>query len=189
MVSPRLTSSPEAAAHEPAVPGSVASGYIDETAFARLHATTARPLWSYLYRVLGDAAQAEDLVQETFLRLLRAKIGGLDEDELRAYAFRVAGNIAVDTWRRKKREGSAIEEASLEARHDAAPQLRDLDVARSFERLKPQERAMLWLAYVEGSAHAEIAQSLNLKPGSIRVLLFRARRKLRELMAGTGGSR
>ena len=45
-------------------------------AFARLHAHTARPLWSYLYRVVGDAAQAEDLVQETFLRLLRARVGG-----------------------------------------------------------------------------------------------------------------
>src|SRR5262245_24729856 len=123
MVAHRLSSSSEAAAHgEPAVSGPVASGYLDETAFARLHAAAAGPIRTYFYRVRGDAAQAEDLVQETFLRLLRAKIGGLDEDELRAYAFRVAGNIAVDAWRRKKREGQLIEVAERDATHETAPQ-------------------------------------------------------------------
>jgi RNA polymerase sigma factor (sigma-70 family) len=166
------------------------SEYLDEAAFARLHAETARPLWSYLYRVVGDAAQAEDLVQETFLRLLRAKVGQLSHDEQRAYAFRTAGNLAVDTWRQRKREGALLDSVERDMAREESPQLRDLDVARSFDQLKPQERAMLWLAYVEGSAHDEIAQSLRLKSGSIRVLLFRARRTLRDLMTGgSGGSR
>jgi RNA polymerase sigma-70 factor (ECF subfamily) len=162
---------------------------LDEAGFARLHAQTARPLWSYLYRVVGDAAQAEDLVQETFLRVLRARIAALDDDERRAYVFRIAGNLAVDTFRKRKREGDVLATVERDHARDTPAQTRDLDVARSFGQLKPQERAMLWLAYVEGSAHDEIAQSLGVKSGSIRVLLFRARRKLRDLIAATGGSR
>jgi RNA polymerase sigma-70 factor (ECF subfamily) len=166
-----------------------ASDYLDEGAFARLHAQTARPLWSYLYRVVGDAAQAEDLVQETFLRVLRARVGALDEDERRAYVFRIAGNLAVDTFRKRRREGDAMATVEREQARETPAHMRDLDLARSFGQLRPQERAMLWLAYVEGSAHDEIAQSLGVKSGSIRVLLFRARRKLRDLLAATGGSR
>jgi RNA polymerase sigma-70 factor (ECF subfamily) len=161
--------------------------YLDEAAFHRLHAQTARPLWSYLYRVVGDAPQAEDLVQETFLRILRARVGPLSEDEQRAYVFRTASNLAVDAFRRRKREGDALETVERDTSREAAPYVRDLDVARSFRQLKPQERALLWLAYVEGSAHDEIARSLSLKAGSIRVLLFRARRRLRHLLAGSLG--
>jgi RNA polymerase sigma-70 factor (ECF subfamily) len=166
-----------------------ADTWLDESAFARLHAETARPLWSYLYRVVGDASQAEDLVQETFLRVLRAKSGPLDDDERRAYVFRIAGNLAIDAFRRRKRDTDLAAAVEREAARESAPQASDLDVARSFGQLTPQQRAMLWLAYVEGSAHDEIAQSLGVKSGSVRVLLFRARRKLRELMTGAGGSR
>ena len=52
------------------------------------------------------------------------------------------------------------------------------DVRRALGRLKPRERAMLWLAYANGSSHAEIADVLGLKTGSIKLLLFRARRKM-----------
>ena len=59
----------------------------------------------------------------------------------------------------------------------ADPELRT-DVRRALGRLKPRERAMLWLAYANGSSHAEIADVLGLKTASIKLLLFRARRKL-----------
>ncbi len=51
-----------------------------------------------------------------------------------------------------------------------------------FHQLKMQERALLWLAYVEGHQHTEIAEMLGLKSLSVRVLLFRARRKLVNLL-------
>lgn len=159
------------------------AAYLDEAGFAQLHAALARPLWSYLYRVVGDAAQAEDLVQDTFLRLLRARIGGLGDEERRAYAFRVAGNLAMDAFRKGRREGAVRDTVEREQPREAPAQPRDLDVARSFGQLAPRERAMLWLAYVEGSAHDEIAQSLGVRTGSMKVLLFRARRKLRDLLS------
>jgi len=52
------------------------------------------------------------------------------------------------------------------------------DVRRAFEKLQPRERQLLWLAHVEGFGHSEIARLTGLKVGSIRVLLFRARREL-----------
>jgi RNA polymerase sigma-70 factor (ECF subfamily) len=56
-------------------------------------------------------------------------------------------------------------------------------------RLKPRERAMLWLAYAEGASHREIAQALGLRTGSMKGLLFRARRKLVESLDELTGSR
>jgi RNA polymerase sigma factor (sigma-70 family) len=132
------------------------------------------------------------LVQDTFLRLLKARIGGLSDEERRAYAFRVAGNLAMDAFRKGRREGDVRAAVQREQPRDTPPQARDLDVARSFGQLAPRERAMLWLAYVEGSAHDEIAQSLGVRTGSMKVLLFRARRKLRDLLSSRavgGGSK
>ncbi len=56
------------------------------------------------------------------------------------------------------------------------------DIGKVFDKLKTQERALLWLAYVEGHDHTEIAAMLGLKSLSVRVLLFRARRKLAGLL-------
>jgi RNA polymerase sigma-70 factor (ECF subfamily) len=51
-------------------------------------------------------------------------------------------------------------------------------------RLKPRERAILWLAYAEGASHQEIADALGLRPGSLKAMLFRARRRLAALLGG-----
>jgi len=59
---------------------------------------------------------------------------------------------------------------------------------QAFQRLKPRERQLLWLAYVEGSSHKEIADCTGLRAGSIRLLLFRARRKLAELIGASSHS-
>ena len=58
-----------------------------------------------------------------------------------------------------------------------------------FARLTSRDRALLWLAYVEGESHEEIAASLGVGKRSIKVLLFRARRRLRELLHASGLSR
>jgi RNA polymerase sigma-70 factor (ECF subfamily) len=60
------------------------------------------------------------------------------------------------------------------------------DMARTFRELKPQERLLLWLAHVEGNAHADIAETLGLKAASVPVLLHRARRRLADLLRKKG---
>jgi RNA polymerase sigma-70 factor (ECF subfamily) len=61
---------------------------------------------------------------------------------------------------------------------------RRIDLARAMARLKPRERDLLWLAYAQGSTHQEIAEMLGLKRASIKLLLFRARRRLAALLGG-----
>ncbi len=74
------------------------------------------------------------------------------------------------------------------ARPAVAPRSDD-DVARTFAQLTTRDRALLWLAYVEGESHEEIAASLGVGKRSIKVLLFRAKRRLRDLLQARGLSR
>ena len=154
---------------------------LDEAAFASFYGRTSRALWSYVYRVTGNGADADDIVQEAFLRLLRA---GLEtsEEEWRRYLYRIASNLVVDRWRARKRQRDDRQPAQPVAPDRAD----DADVARTFAELTPRERALLWLAYVEGDTHQEIAESLGVRRGSVKVLLFRARRRLRDLLKARG---
>jgi RNA polymerase sigma-70 factor, ECF subfamily len=157
---------------------------MDEAAFCALYQEIGPTLRSYIRRASGDAALADDILQETFYRFLRADLPALDEIQRKAYIYRIASTLISDHWRRLKRERrwSLLRvfhsDAGEHAEHDG-------DAMRVFERLKTQEQALLWLAYVEGFDHREIASALQLKENSIRVLLFRARRK----MAGLLGKR
>jgi RNA polymerase sigma-70 factor (ECF subfamily) len=162
---------------------------LTESEFQDLYRLHARPLWAYLYRLTGNTADADDLLQEAFCRMLAAPLATRDDGELRAYLFRVASNAATDLWRRggrgKRREEPLSEEAAGAARHGEDAALKR-DMARTFRDLKPQERMLLWLAHVEGSEHREIAAALGLKAASVPVLLFRARRKLAGLLRKKG---
>jgi RNA polymerase sigma-70 factor (ECF subfamily) len=157
---------------------------IDERAFQSIYQRTAGPLRAYAARVMGSIAPADDIVQETYLRLLRHPPPTRNPDEIRAYLFRVASNLLVDHWRRRKREAPAAEGPEPRTSERDAP-LR-LDMARTFRQLRPQERQLMWLAHVEGASHREIAGALGLREGSIRVLLSRARRKLGDLLRASG---
>jgi RNA polymerase sigma-70 factor (ECF subfamily) len=161
---------------------------LTESEFQDLYRLHARPLWAYLYRLTGNAADADDLLQEAFCRVLAAPLATRDDRELRAYLFRVATNAATDLWRRggrgKRREEPLSDDAAGPAPGGDAALKQDM--ARTFRDLKPQERMLLWLAHVEGSEHREIAAALGLKPASVPVLLFRARRKLAGLLRKKG---
>jgi RNA polymerase sigma factor (sigma-70 family) len=154
-----------------------------EAAFGDFYRRNARDVWTYVYRATGNHADADDIVQEAFVRMLRADVGGLGDNEMRRYVFRVAGNLMADRWRRAQRERpSPVAEAA-----GAVPMAdtgEALDLTRTFAVLKPRERALLWLAYVEEDTHEEIADALGVRRGSVKVLLSRARTRLRDLLKG-----
>ena len=159
---------------------------IDEQAFHALYRRTAGSLRTYAARVLGNATYADDIVQETYLRLVRSPPATDDPQQLRAFLFRVASRLIIDYWRRGRHELGRAHE-SLDACSAAGPDIPlRLDMARVFARLTPQQRQLMWLAYVEGADHREIATALGLRERSVRVILHRTRRKLAQLLRAGG---
>jgi len=151
---------------------------MDERDFQILYDRTARPLWAYLIRVSGRKDVADDVMQETYFRFLARKPQAMDGQATRKYLFRIATNLLNDRWRRKEdAEQPEIEEAGFSRDVDA-----HLDVQRTMQQLKPRERQLLWLAYVEEMNHAEIAAITGLGKLSIRMLLYRARQKAAGLL-------
>jgi len=153
---------------------------MNESAFRIFYERTSAPLLRFLVCITRKPDLAEDILQETYCRLLTARLPAMDERQMRNYLFRIASNLVRDRWRRTKDLLPA--ENAVEIPAPASHLERKLGVRRAFERLKPRERQLLWLAYVEGSSHQEIAESTGLRCGSIRLLLFRARRKMADLM-------
>jgi RNA polymerase sigma-70 factor (ECF subfamily) len=166
---------------------------MDEPAFRAFYERTARPLWAYLSRLTGEPHAADDLLQETYYRFLRVDRSFASDAHRRHYLFRIATNLARSRSTRdaRSRQAASNDFSRLQGVADAAepstspPDLAArTDLSRAMRRLKPRERALLWLAYAEGSSHREIAGALGVKAASVRMLLFRARRKLAALLRG-----
>jgi RNA polymerase sigma-70 factor, ECF subfamily len=149
---------------------------MDDAAFTAFYERTAPRLWKYLRRLSNDAALADDVLQEAYLRFLHSVRVEASENEQRAFLYRVATRLVYDHWRRRRREAGTIRPLETPA-PDRSSSLGP-DLSRVFGTLKPRERALLWLAHVEGWSHREIGAALGIGPTSVRVLLFRARRIL-----------
>jgi RNA polymerase sigma-70 factor (ECF subfamily) len=158
---------------------------MDEEAFRAFYDRSSGALWGYLSRITGDRQVADDLLQESYYRLLKSNATFESENHRRNYLYRIATNLVRDS-RRAVRPlfDESVEMASVAAPEGHADPESRTDVRRALGRLKPRERALLWLAYANGSSHAEIADVLGLKTGSIKLLLFRARRKLASALNG-----
>jgi RNA polymerase sigma-70 factor (ECF subfamily) len=162
---------------------------MDEEAFRTFYDRTARGVWLYLSRTSGDPQLADDLLQEVYYRFLRIERPYEDETHRRKYLFRIATNLVRDRRRRQPAAMVAVPDEDSanapQARGNPADEAaRRTDLSRAMARLKPKDRALIWLAYVHGSSHREIAASLNLKTSSIKLLLFRARRRLANALRG-----
>ena len=160
---------------------------MDEARFEAFYRRTAGSLWSYLYRMTGNEAVADDLLQKAFFRFLRANPVVATEEHQRRWLFRTATNLAFDHFRETKREQARIE--LTEVVGSASTEARDVlrhDMMKTFAELKPRERALLWLAHVEEANHDDIGEALGVKAGSVKVLLFRARKHLGERLTKKG---
>jgi len=156
---------------------------MENEAFAGFYERSARPLWAYLARSSADSALADDLMQESYVRFLCApgapSLAADGEAAARLYLFRIATNLLRDHWRRPR--AASIEEIPEEffaARGNTAQTELQILLEPALQQMKPRERQMLWLAYAEGYSHREIAKVMGLNAASIRLLLFRARRKI-----------
>src|SRR5688500_12932255 len=166
---------------------------MDEEAFRSFYDRTARALWAYLSRLTNDPAQADDLLQETYYRFLRAKAAHESEAHRRHSLFRIATNLARDAHRRHQADplrhagDAGSESLGLTASAPAPDALmhgraESAHVRRALLQLAPRELALSWLAYAYGSSHREIAEAVGVKAPSVKQLLFRARRKMATLL-------
>lgn len=155
---------------------------MDEQQFHALYAATARPIHAYVVALARSQDTADDVLQETYFRFLQRHPAGMPREEVRPYLFRIATNLLRDRWR-MRREEQLPENFEQAHRSDLNSQM---DVRKIMRSLKPRERELLWLAYVEGMSHAEIAIATGLTALSIRPLLFRARKKAATLLRPEG---
>jgi RNA polymerase sigma-70 factor, ECF subfamily len=156
---------------------------MDDEAFAGFYERSARSLWAYLTRTSGDPALAEDLMQESYVRFLCATRREEGEVAARRYLFQIGTNLLRDHWRRPRT--ASIEEIpeNFFARSGSVEQAdSQMMLGPAMAQMRPRDRQLLWLAHAEGYSHREIAEVTGLGSASVRLLLFRARRKIARLL-------
>jgi RNA polymerase sigma-70 factor (ECF subfamily) len=167
----------------------------DPTALAELYDCYAPRMYAYIYRRVSDAALAEDLTSELFLRVLRAiQSERAWRDSFTAWLYRIAHNLVVDTYRRQPPPPLSLDEAPIQAEgNDPAELVQEaFNRARlqaAIQRLTPDQQQVLTLRFGEGLTARESAVIMNKTTGAIEALQRRALAALRRIVAeGTPGT-
>ncbi len=152
---------------------------LDPQALTAIYEALSPPLYRYAYRLLGNARDAEDIVAETFHRLLLAlQRGHGPRDHLSAYLYRVVHNLITDRYRRRPLAEVELDEALASREIDpleAVARYRARTVARqALWRLTPDQREVILLKYFEGLSNEEVAATLDKPVGAIKSLQHRA---------------
>lgn len=158
----------------------------NKTWFEALYEQHSRALWYYLLKILRDPGLADDVFQETFYRMWRVKPRGLHPAQEKAYLYRIGTRIMIDLKRKEKRTGKYFINHDIEDENEA-PAIEspfEGDLKPCFDQLSSKERSLLWLAYVEEYNHRDISKIMGIKENTVKVMLFRAKRKLIALLEG-----
>lgn len=145
----------------------------------------SKPFWFFVFKTCGDESMADDVFQESFFRFLRAAPADLNEYQQKAYLYKVAVRLIIDQKRRIRVEENYRPDTDFLERSESKFLL-SMDMERVFRLLKPQERTLLWLAHVEGYSHREIAGIMSIKEKTIKVRLFRTRKKFAAFLKQEG---
>jgi len=173
----------------------------DEAAYRELLRRYERPVFALLYRMVRDRALAEDLAQDTFVKILNGLRSYRPEFKFSSWVFKIANNAAIDHLRRR-----AVDTISLHGSPDAVTperiaattldlpdrretpleevEARELGSAieRAIGRLRPEYRSCILLRHVEGHSYDEISQMLDLPLGTVKTYIHRARNELRDYL-------
>jgi RNA polymerase sigma-70 factor, ECF subfamily len=155
-------------------------------AFERLYEMHGGRMKSIAMNLLGNAADAEDAVQETFLKVYRAASGFRAGSSLSTWMHRILVNTCYDLMRKgRRRPESPLPEEVPPSPGSATDHPLRLAIEKSVSRLDPRERTAFLLCEVEGFSHREAGEILGVTEGTSRTLLFRAKRRLqKELREG-----
>jgi RNA polymerase sigma-70 factor, ECF subfamily len=167
-----------------------AMGSGDREAYAVLVRRHARALAVYAWRMLGNESEAQDIVQETFLRLwLQAQQWDSQKAALSTWLHRIAHNLCVDSLR-KRRPGNDEEIAELADNSESAEQevtreARQSQLHEALALLPERQRNALILVHFQGLSNKEAAEILTVSVDALESLLSRARRTLRQRLTIT----
>ena len=172
----------------------VAAAVEDREALGQLYELYHDPIYRYCRHRLFTREAAEDVVSAVFIAVAEG-IGdfrGTTHGKFRCWLYRIATNKVAQYVRTSKRRRQLLEAAVACGTLSAASDNRDnghpdwSKVYQAVWRLKPREQAIVTLRFFEGLPTSEIAEIMNCKPGTIRVALLRATRRLKEHLTAAG---
>ena len=167
----------------------------EEVDLATLVETYSRLLFRVAHSVLRSRAEAEDVVQDVFVRVIERRRSLREIREMQVWLVRIAWNLALDRRRRVRPVqmddsfAESLAASSVPADERLCEAQRMSAVLREMERLPKAERQVLLLAAIEELGTAEMAQVVGRSESAVRALLFRARTRLRERLEARGGER
>jgi len=156
----------------------------DHAYFESLFSTFQQPILSYLYRLLGDAARAEEVCQEVFTRAYRARRSMDQVENVRAWLYRIATNAARDQLRRRRLLTWLPlfdEDPALLVESPEASALETHAVEQALRKLKPDLRVPLVLYSCQELSTQEIANVMGISQDAVKQRLVRARLRFKEL--------
>jgi RNA polymerase sigma-70 factor (ECF subfamily) len=170
-----------------------------EDAFRELVRRYERPVFSLIFRMVRDSATAEDLAQDTFIKVLNHIDKYRSEFKLSSWLFKIANNVAIDHLRRRQiatismsgsphaATASEVEATSFDVASDDESALDEMEskelgsaIEKAIARLRPEYRSCILLRHVEDRSYEEIAATLDLPLGTVKTYIHRARQQLRE---------
>ena len=158
----------------------------DERAMRQLWSLHAPRIDAVVRRLVGDPDTAEDIAQEVWIQIFRALPSYRGESQFGTWAHRIAVNRTLNALRRTRRIAKSeadIEDDTVAVEHDSERALLAASIEEAANRLSPGARTVFMMHDVEGYTHEEIARELGITPGGSKSQLFKARAKLRRLLA------
>ncbi|MBA3672514.1 MAG: sigma-70 family RNA polymerase sigma factor [Gemmatimonadaceae bacterium] len=169
-----------------------------EAAHRELIKRYERPVFSLIVRLVRNREQAEDLTQDTFVKVLSHLDRYRAEFKFSSWLFKIANNVGIDYLRRKQLDTVSIDGSPhattsdeldgsrldlADDRENALEEMESRELGSAIEqaigRLRPEYRSCIMLRHVEGRSYEEIASTLDLPLGTVKTYIHRARHELR----------
>ena len=175
-----------------------------EAAYREIIRRYQRPVYSLIFRMVRNRELAEDLAQDTFIKMLNAINSYRPEYKFSSWIFKIANNAAIDQLRRRELDtlsldgsphavdAETIEATTLQIGSEQESQLDEVSskelgvqIERAIAQLRPEYRNCIILRHVDGRPYEEIAEILDLPLGTVKTYIHRARNELRVLLSDT----